>query len=125
MIGFPHHTIITTMSISPIEVESNLSATRVDVTESLVKMFQERREKGLAEYGQPMQPFISEPSLKHSLEELLDECVYMLTHYLEYQAMWKTLDQIVVTLNTGTEEEKLTAYQSYIYLKQKLGIYDQ
>lgn len=103
-------------------VESYFQGIRTDVTKELVSLFEERRSIGLQEYGQPMQPFIGEPAMKHELEEVLDQCVYAMAQYLEYQAMWKVLDDITITLKNGTDEQRRDAYESYLYLKGKMGL---
>lgn len=53
------------------------------MNEEIIRLIEERLEKGKREYGQQVDPFDGRDWEKESLEELLDGCVYLATALLK------------------------------------------
>ena len=57
-----------------------------DVTDMLIALLKERREKGIAKYGRPLTTFNERDALRDALEEALDCCQYLRQAELEAAA---------------------------------------
>ena len=66
-----------------------------DVTDMLIALLKERREKGIAKYGRPLTTFNERDALRDALEEALDCCQYLLQAEAEAQAKVSWLSKAV------------------------------